>query len=70
MKQEYKRLGSGWCDVSYCKEGAKWWTCSKCDHCSCGTHQLFNGKIVVGCYWCRPDIWTKRYKTARGKDIV
>ncbi len=67
MKQEYKGLGSGWCDVPYCKEGAKWWTCSECDHCSCGTHQLFDGTIVLGCYWCRPNIWTKRYKTARGK---
>ena len=54
-RQQYKGLGSGWCDVPYCKEGAKWWTCSNCGHCSCGKHQSFDGKWVVSCWHCETD---------------
>lgn len=55
----YKGLGSGWCPVPYCKEGAKWWTCSKCGEVACGNHQIFNGRIVTSCWFCNLEVWAR-----------
>lgn len=49
-RNDYGQTGK--CPVKWCRHPNSWWLCYNCGAPTCKRHQVFNGRIVIKCYFC------------------